>query len=118
MTNHGNRRFIKCCSEEKELRAAYEQEYENYNVAAINQCPYIRSRLDLIGHDSETMEESQPKCVVFERMDTDLWQLPSENFRSGSQLPRVVAHSVLKALTLLHEIGGIHTDVSYLHPFS
>ena len=70
--------------------------------------------LDIIGHDEPTTTESspQPQCMVFEWMDTDLWQLPSGPFRSGSQLPRNVARSILEALAVTDGEYGVHTDVN------
>jgi hypothetical protein len=57
-------------------------------------------------------------CMVFEWMDTDLWQLPSESFRSSSKLPRRVTRSVLEALAVLDELGGVHTGLDlYNSPF-
>lgn len=49
--------------------------------------------------------------MVFEWMDTDLWQLPSEPFRAGSKLPRIVARSVLEALLVLDELTGVHSGL-------
>ena len=70
--------------------------------------------LDLIGYDEPATTESpqQPQCMVFEWMDTDLWQLPSGPFRSGSQLPRIVARSILEALAVTDGEQGVHTDVN------
>lgn len=56
--------------------------------------------------------ESQPQCMVFEWMDTDLWQLPSKPFRSASPLPRIVARSVLEALVVFDNEDGVHADVN------
>ena len=50
--------------------------------------------------------------MVFEWMDTDLWQLPSKPFRSGSPLPRIVAQSVLEALVVFDSEDGVHADVN------
>jgi serine/threonine protein kinase len=50
--------------------------------------------------------------MVFEWMDTDLWQLPSKPFRSGSELPRIVARSILEALAVFEDENGVHTDVN------
>lgn len=70
---------------------------------------------DLVGHkQSHDIEDPapQPQCMVFEWMDTDLWQLPSGPFRSGSKLPKIVAKSVLGALAVFHDLNGVHTDVN------
>lgn len=50
--------------------------------------------------------------MVFEWMDTDLWQLPSKRFRSGSELPRTVARSLLNALAVFEDEDGVNTDVN------
>lgn len=50
--------------------------------------------------------------MVFEWMDTDLWQLSSKPFRSGPELPRIVARSVLEALAVFDGEEGVHTDVN------
>jgi hypothetical protein len=54
-------------------------------------------------------------CMVLEWMDTDLWQLPSEPFRSSSSpLSRIVARSILEALVLLDGLGSVHTGQLHL----
>lgn len=44
-------------------------------------------------------------------MDSGLWNLPAEQYRSGSKLPKVIARSILEALVVIQELGGTHTDV-------
>lgn len=110
-TNSMNRRLIKI-QLKSPINIVYTREVENYGAGATKKSPYIRSLLDLISHDAETSSSSQPQCMVFEWMDTDLWQLPSENFRSGFQLSRIVARSMLKALDVLNGLGGIHIDLN------
>ena len=70
--------------------------------------------LDLIGHGehSSCQGHEQPQCMVFEWMDTDLWQLSSKPLRSGSELPRIVARSILEALAVIDDEEGVHTDVN------
>jgi serine/threonine protein kinase len=70
--------------------------------------------VDLIGCDESKNSQKPPlpQCMVFEWMDTDLWQLPSKPFRSGSQLPRIVARSILEALAVIDSEYGVHTDVN------
>jgi len=66
-----------------------------------------------IGHaQNEEGEDAQPQYMVFEWMDSDLWQQPSEPFRSGSQVPRIVAKAVLEALAVFADVDGVHTDVN------
>lgn len=82
-------------------------------MGSIAQSPHIRSLLEVIDHDEPTADTSQqPSCMIFEWMDSDLWQIPSNPFRTGSQLPRVIARSVLNALTVFDCDGGVHTDVN------
>lgn len=50
--------------------------------------------------------------MVFEWMDTDLWQLPSKPFRSSSLLPRIISRSLLYALVVFDEEDGVHADVN------
>lgn len=50
--------------------------------------------------------------MIFEWMDSDLWQIPSKSFRSGSRLPRIIARSVLNALDVFDKEDGVHTDVN------
>jgi serine/threonine protein kinase len=109
----------------------YNRELHTYALPSVAQSAYIRAQLDLIGHDGNSPQEehpnannpgsqkdllsrpqSQPQCMVFEWMDTDLWQLPSKPFRSGSPLPRLVARAVLEALIVFDSEGGAHADVN------
>ena len=93
----------------------YERERGCYERDGIARSPHIRALLDLIGHDESephTSDASRPQCMVFEWMDTDLWQLPSGGLRPGSQVPRIVAKSVLEALAVVDDLKGVHTDVN------
>ncbi|KAI9700119.1 MAG: hypothetical protein M1836_002653 [Candelina mexicana] len=100
---------------DKPQRSAYYRELRNYDVGFVARSPYIRARIDLVGHkDSHDagVTATQPRCMVFEWMDTDLWQLPSEPFRSGSKLPKMIAKSILQALAVFQESKGVHGDVN------
>ncbi|KAI9678773.1 MAG: hypothetical protein M1817_005830 [Caeruleum heppii] len=93
----------------------YDREKVYYDSEVITQSPYIRSRRDVIGHDEGQdgpQSSRQRPCMVFEWMDTDLWQLPSESFRSGSLLPKIVAKSALQALILFDRMDGVHNDLN------
>ncbi len=109
----------------------YNRERRTYALPSISQSPYIRTLVDIIGHDVDDYQnehsqadiksqkdvlsqpqEPQPRCMVFEWMDTDLWQLPSKPFRSGSPLPRIVARSILEALVVFDSEDGVHADVN------
>ncbi|KAH7333301.1 kinase-like domain-containing protein, partial [Rhexocercosporidium sp. MPI-PUGE-AT-0058] len=95
-------------------KTQYNREFHNYTFDSIARSPFVRSMIDLVGHDepSPPTGHQQPKCMVFEWMDTDLWQLPASPFRSGSELPRIVARFVLEALAVFDYEDGVHTDVN------
>src|SRR4051812_46299691 len=99
-----------------EVKDCYEREVENYEIDSIASSPYIRKLVDLIGHDkdgNDIKSRSQPQCMVLEWMDSDLWQLrPSDRYRSGSKLPMIIAKSVLEALVVIDDLGGIHTGMA------
>ncbi len=60
-----------------------------------------------IPNESET---ETPLCLVFEWMEHDLRAVPSDHYQENSNLPKVIAKSVLSALALLKtEYGAIHT---------
>ena len=91
----------------------YNRERRCYTFNTIARSPYIRAMLELIGHDESSENVAQqPQCMVFEWMDTDLWQLLSKPFRTNSRLPQIVARSVLEALVVFDGEGGVHTDVN------
>jgi hypothetical protein len=103
---------------------AFTRELDSYSIKRIKDSPCFRKLRDLIdvdkwsernSDDSESKElemMTKNECMVFEWMDTDLWQLPSEPFRSGSSpLPRIVARSLLEALVVLEELGGVHSGL-------
>lgn len=95
----------------------YSRERWCYEVSEIRDTPYIRKRLDLIGHDddlvsNDDVDDEHTQCMVFEWMDATLWDLTSEHYRFDSQLPRVVTKSVLQALATTADLDAIHTDVN------
>lgn len=100
------------CRPEGPRAITYTREHACYEVEAIARSPYIRAQIDSVGHDVETNNNALLLCMVFEWMNTDLWQLSLEEFRSRSQLPRIVARSVLQALAVSQELDGVHTDVN------
>ena len=62
--------------------------------------------------DSETVveQEPEPDCMVFEWMDYELRHVPPMNHRSGSNLPRLVAKSILGAIVDLSKtLKAVHT---------
>lgn len=92
----------------------YDREFRCYSIPSIASSPYIRRVLEYIGHEDPTLpvDQGQPRCMVFEWMDTDLWQLPSKPFRSSSNLPRIVVKSILEALVVINGEKGFHTDLN------
>jgi hypothetical protein len=98
-------------------RICFKRESENYKLPVIADCRHIRALYDVIGPDegdaqvfsiSET--EDDPVCMVFEWMDHDLRTVSSDQFRQHSNLPKVIARSVLSALALFKaQYNGIHT---------
>ena len=114
------------------------RERDNHRLPAIASCPHIRQLYDVIEptrepsqQASELQEEKTPHekpivqpesmsrlatplCLIFEWMDYDLRNLPSNAFRGSSNLPKWIAKAVLEALAVLKsEYGAIHTGA---HP--
>jgi serine/threonine protein kinase len=97
-------------------KICFKRERENYKLPAIADCQYVRALYDVIGPDEgdaqvfSTSETDDPVCMVFEWMDHDLRTVSSDQFRQHSNLPKVIAKSVLSALALFKaEYNGIHT---------
>lgn len=92
-----------------------EREYHDYKMPDIASCPYIRNLIDIIpnsddarGANASSTTESPP--LVFEWMEQDLRTVPSDEFRENSDLPKLVAKSVLLALALLKSrYSAIHS---------
>ena len=63
-----------------EIMVVFEREQRNYDLPEIAASPYIRSLIDIVDSDIDTSLASQPRCMVFEWMDTDIWSLPSEQY--------------------------------------
>ncbi|KAI9843075.1 MAG: hypothetical protein M1837_006620 [Sclerophora amabilis] len=91
----------------------YNRERRCYAFDSIAKSQSIRAMIELLNHEEDAVENAhQRQCMVFEWMDSDLWQLPSNRFRSGSLLPRIVARSVLQALEVFDGEDGVHTDLN------
>ena len=96
-------------------KTCLKRELHNYKLPAVASCPYIRTLYDVIGPgrddakvDNATTED--PLCMVFEWMDHDLRTVPSDQYRRNSNLPKIIAKSVLSALALLKtQYGAVHT---------
>lgn len=100
-------------------RAVLKREYNNYIVPDIGSSLYVRSMYEAIGRFEDNSPEQQrnsitqnPLYLVFEWMDTDLRSVLPHNFRSDSDLPRLVSKSVLSALDLFKEYRTTHTDIN------
>lgn len=100
------------------------RERGNYRLLAVASCQYIRSLYDVVGPDGDdvqvknTSTTEDPLCMVFEWMEHDLRTVPSDQFRQNSNLPKIIAKSVLSALALLKsQANAVHTGerlVSFL----
>jgi hypothetical protein len=92
------------------MRYAFNRERSNYELPRMASCKTIRALRDVIGFDSQ--KSFEPQCMVFEWMDQDLRTVPYSGFRSNSELPRVIARSVLERLTFLKETyGAFHSGI-------
>ena len=92
-----------------------DREYHNYKMPDIASCPYIRNLIDIIpnsddacGANASSATEIPP--LVFEWMEQDLRTVLSVEFRENSDLPKLIAKSVLSALALLKtRYSAIHS---------
>jgi len=90
-------------------KKALRRERNNYLIPGMRSSPYIRSQYNILERDPHSGEDppqadetaTAPPGMVFEWMEYDLWQVPSEQFRRNSVLPKVISRSVLSALALL-----------------
>jgi serine/threonine protein kinase len=80
-----------------------ERELRTHEVPEIRACPYIRQLQDVIG------AENEPKKLVLEWMDTDLWKSRPYNKLANPKLPQVVAKSILEALVVFQRLHAVHT---------
>lgn len=81
---------------------------------AIQGCRYIRQTVDIIEKGEQEDWASSPpfvnKRMVLEWMDTDLWLFcPFGNPFSNPYLPAIVTKSILEALVVFQQTGGVHT---------
>lgn len=96
------------------------REQNNYRIPAITSCKYIRELCDVISSGSEEIRAVKADsainslCLVFEWMDHDLRTVPSFEFRSNSDLPKIISKAVLSALALLSQFNAVHTGVSHM----
>jgi len=97
-------------------KIAFKRERRNYKLSAVMSCKYIRTLYDVVGPDGDAAPvqgasvTEDPPCMVFEWMDHDLRAVSSIPFRQNSDLPKIIAKSVLSALAVIKtECGGVHT---------
>ena len=94
------------------------RERDNYNLPAVTSCQYIRTLYDVVGQDVDAVQNSgtaadDALCLVFKWMEHELQTVPSDEFRQNSNLPKIIARSVLSALALLKtEYNAVHTGES------
>ena len=93
-----------------------ERERSNYKLPAVASCQHIRALHDVVGPDgdgihAESISRTEdPPCLVLEWMEHDLRTVPPDQFRQNSNLPKIIAKSVLLALVLLKtQYGAVHT---------
>jgi hypothetical protein len=93
-----------------------ERERSNYKLPAVVSCQHIRTLHDVVGPDGDgiraksTSRTEDPPCLVFEWMEHDLRTVSPDQFRQNSNLPKIIAKSVLLALVLLKtQYGAVHT---------
>ncbi len=108
-------------------KKALRRERNNYLIPGIRSSPYIRSQYDIIDRDPGSNKKlfvadetaTAPDGMVFEWMEYDLWQVPSERFRQNSVLPKVISKSVLSALALLSPQDSVRRNTygSVSNPF-
>lgn len=81
--------------------------------------PHIRSCHEIVGdwssQEAKTLNEFP--CMILEWMDTELWNVPTDQVRSSPELVRAVAHSGLSACVVFEEnLKGTHTgEISFLY---
>ncbi len=91
-------------------RFQLKRELNVYREPPIATCPYIRKLLDVAEPDNTSSTPNQ-SCAVLEWMDHDLRSVPSEPFRASSDLPKMIAKSILSVLAILDENDGIHSGM-------
>ena len=92
----------------------------NHKLSSVAACQYIRSLHGVVEAEIDQEEgngnssTSNPP-LVFEWMEHVLAKLPSDAFRKNSDLPRIIAKSVLSALAVLKtQFNAIHTGAYLL----
>ncbi|PGH16446.1 CMGC protein kinase [Helicocarpus griseus UAMH5409] len=84
----------------------YQRKINNYDFDCIKKNPYIRSLREVISNDTD-------RCMVLEWMGQDLKQVKKLEYKPRLLFLKIVARSVLKALTAFADMDGqgpgVHT---------
>ncbi|KAF1844371.1 uncharacterized protein K460DRAFT_388213 [Cucurbitaria berberidis CBS 394.84] len=81
-----------------------ERELRTHQIPEIGACTHIRQLQDVIEGDGD-----QPKKMVLEWMDADLWQCRPHGKLANPKLPQIVAKSILEALVVFQRLHAVHT---------
>ncbi|KAH7360307.1 kinase-like domain-containing protein [Rhexocercosporidium sp. MPI-PUGE-AT-0058] len=84
----------------------FRNEEEMYKKDFIRDCAQIRSFMELIEDPKDGT-----RIMVYEWMDWPLSEVKAGPYITGSDLPRLIAKSVLEALDVLHSHSLTHSDV-------
>lgn len=95
-----------------------ERELRTHQIPEIRACPYIRQLQDVIEQEeNEWWPPSEPKKMVLEWMDADLWQCRPHGKPANPKLPQIVAKSILEALAVFQRLHAVHTGNKLYHHF-
>lgn len=89
--------------------ARFEKEIELFNILN-NENENVIKMIDNFVHKTDTGIESQ--CIVFEKMDTDLWELIEES-ETGLEVSIVkdLCRQIIDGIRFLHSKNIVHTDL-------
>ncbi|TVY43025.1 hypothetical protein LSUB1_G003650, partial [Lachnellula subtilissima] len=94
-------------------KAQYKRELHNYSFESIAKSPFIRSMLDLIGHDEPSTTTATATAMYGFRMDGYGFMATAVRRVSvGLPIPRISARSTLEALVVIDGEDGFLTDVN------
>lgn len=100
-----------------DAKTCLNRERWNHKLPGVAPCQYIRSLHDVIGPDedatttgSDSTSDGDFSCLVLEWMEHDLRTVPLDRFRRNPNILRIIAKSILMALSMIKEqYNGIHT---------
>ena len=117
--------MVKTDTEPGPKNSPFNRELRNHRLADVASCQYIRALCDVVGLNEDkalvdsTLTAKDPPCMVFEWMEHDLRAVPSDRFRQNSNLPKLIAKTVLSATALLKsQYGVVHTGEHLCLPSS